>query len=175
MRRVFVFGIFLAMLAIIGAASVGGTESRPMPSVTLTTLDGSGSVAIDSFGGRPVLLSFWASWCGPCRVELPELAKLYGELAGDGFVLLTVNVDNSPVAATRFLSMIEVSVPVYRMISRDMMTLEISGLPTNILIDREGNVVMNSVGYSPTVSEDIRRLVGEMSREADAAGPASGS
>ncbi len=45
------------------------------------------TMTMSAFRGRPVLLTFWASWCGPCRVELPELSKLYGELAGRGFVL----------------------------------------------------------------------------------------
>jgi thiol-disulfide isomerase/thioredoxin len=159
MRRLLVAGWLLAALL---ASSICSAEAEPAPTfpdVSLRTMDGSGSVAIESFRGRPVLLTFWASWCGPCRVELPELQKLYTELAGKGFVLLTVNVDVSPLVADRFLAHLGVKVPVYRMDQRDLQTLDINALPTNILLDREGRAVMVTAGYTPDMPEQIRRLV----------------
>jgi thiol-disulfide isomerase/thioredoxin len=125
----------------------------------MTTLDGSSSVTLDSFRGRPILLTFWATWCGPCRVELPELRDLYGELVGEGFVLLTVNVDNSPLIADRFLAQLGVKVPVYRMSRGDIAALQINALPTNILLDRDGRVAMATAGYDPRMPAEIRRLV----------------
>jgi len=174
--RQFLFtGCFAVLLvASFGAAAEPGDRS-PFPSVSLRTLDGSGSVSVDSFRGRPVLLSFWASWCGPCRVELPELEKLYTELLGEGFVLLTVNVDTLPAIADRFLAQLGVSVPVYRMDHQDIIALDINALPTNILLDREGNTVMFSTGYSPTVPDSIRSLVREMGGAAGEPRGAQGS
>ena len=67
--------------------------------------------------------------------------------------------------ATRFLSSLELSLPVYRMSSEDMVTLGISGLPTNILLDLEGRVVVSYAGYSPTVPAEIRRRVAAMGGE----------
>jgi thiol-disulfide isomerase/thioredoxin len=134
-------------------------EPTALPDVTLQTLDGKGSVTLDEFRGRTVLLTFWASWCGPCRVELPELERLYAELAGDGFVLLTVNVDTMPQMGERFLEQIGVTVPVYRMRQQDLVALGINALPTNIVLDREGLAVQVYRGYSPAVSDFIRRQV----------------
>ena len=122
-----------------------------------------------------MLLSFWATWCGPCRVELPELEKLYQELLAEGFVLLTVNVDSTPVVVDRYLAQLGVSVPVYRMDQDDLIALDINALPTNILLDREGRMVMVSTGYSPSVPEDIRRLVREMGGAAGEPRGAQGS
>jgi thiol-disulfide isomerase/thioredoxin len=161
------FGLLLWLIVSPVAAVEDPPEVPLFPDYTLSTLDGSGKVNLTDFRGRPVLLTFWASWCGPCRVELPELQRLYSELAGDGFVLLTVNVDVAPALATRFLSQIGVHVPVYRMNQRDLVALGVDALPTNILLDREGRPVQIFTGYSPVLSKEIRRLVIEMSSEED--------
>ena len=156
-----------SLAALLVASNVGGVERgdrQTYANLTLKTPDGSGSVAVRDFRGRPVLLSFWASWCGPCRVELPELERLYRDLLGEGFVLLTINVDTMPAIADRFLGQLGVSVPVYRMDTNDLIALDINALPTNILLDRNGEPAMVTTGYSPTVPEDIRRLVREMAK-----------
>jgi thiol-disulfide isomerase/thioredoxin len=162
MSRRLVVGSLVFILVVTGGLGQLRAERVEMPKITLQTLDGSGTVHLEEFRGRPVLLTFWASWCGPCRVELPELQKLYNELAGDGFVLLTVNVDTSPAMATKFLSRLGVSIPVYRMRQQDLVELGINALPTNILVDREGMAVRLYRGYSPVVPEEIRKLVHEM-------------
>jgi thiol-disulfide isomerase/thioredoxin len=138
------------------------SQSPLFPEVEFTSLDGQASLSMSAFRGRPVLLTFWASWCGPCRVELPELSALYGELAGKGFVLMTVNVDASPVAGRRFLDRLGLAIPVYRLNPRDTKALGIDSLPTNILLDRDGRLVQVFKGYTPAVAEEVRRLVLEM-------------
>jgi thiol-disulfide isomerase/thioredoxin len=157
--RRFGFRLAVTVAALLSAVLPLGAEPAALPNVTLQTLDGKGSVTLDEFRGRTVLLTFWASWCGPCRVELPELQKLYAELAGDGFVLLTVNVDTIPEMGTRFLGQIGVTIPVYRMDQRDLVALGINALPTNIVLDHDGLAVQVYRGYSPAVPEYIRRLV----------------
>lgn len=147
------------LLATLAAAPLAAAGAAPSPSLTLQTLDGEGTVGVDSFRGRPVLLTFWASWCGPCREELPELGKLYGELAGKGFVLLTVNVDASPSVAERFIQRMGLSLPVYRMSPRDLAALGVDGLPTNILLDAEGRIVQVYAGYDPELPGHIRSRV----------------
>jgi len=132
------------------------------PEVVFSSLDGNAAVTMSSFRGRPVLLTFWASWCGPCRVELPELSKLYGELVGTGFVLMTVNVDQNPAAGRHFLESLGLSLPVYRLDPSDTKSLGINALPANILLDADGRFVEAYMGYTPIVVEDVRRLVLEM-------------
>ena len=141
----------------------GDTSEFPvLPEVELRALDGESTVRPADFKGKPVLLTFWASWCGPCRAELPELAKLSKELESKGFVLLSVNVDQSKNAAVRFLQRYSIDIPVYRAAPNDLVRLGIKGLPTSILLNLDGERVQVYEGYVPSVIEDIRRRVYEM-------------
>ena len=156
----------LAAIAITLLAGLVGAEEpseRPVfPEVTFTALDGQRTMTLSEFRGRPVLLTFWASWCGPCRVELPELARLYAELAGTGFVLVTVNVDQNPAAGRHFLDRLGLDLPVYRLRPMETRALGINALPTNILLDGDGRFVQAFKGYEPRVVAEVRRMVLEM-------------
>ena len=163
MRRVLVvFVVLLAVGAAFGQAADDGKEVPVFPNLAFTQLDGSRQLDLESFRGRPVLMTFWASWCGPCREELPELQKLSGELADEGFALITINMDQSPAQGARFLQRYEIDIPVYRMDPRTLQALGVNSLPTNLLLDREGRPVQIYRGYSPEVPNEIRRLVLEM-------------
>ena len=158
--------LFVAMALLLVAGHGLMAEESPkhpvFPEVVFSSLDGNAAVTMSSFRGRPVLLTFWASWCGPCRVELPELSKLYGELVGTGFVLMTVNVDQNPAAGRGFLDSLGLSLPVYRLNPRDTKSIGIDALPANILLDAEGRFVKAYKGYTPEVVPEVRRLVLEM-------------
>jgi thiol-disulfide isomerase/thioredoxin len=151
------------VFAFVAAAA---EEQPPKPlfpeEVVFSSVDGSSTVTITDFRGRPVLLTFWASWCGPCRVELPELSTLYGELMGRGFVLITVNVDHNPVAGKRFLDALGLSLPVYRLDPLTTKALGIDALPANILLDKDGRFVQAYKGYLPNMVDEVRRQVIEM-------------
>jgi thiol-disulfide isomerase/thioredoxin len=163
MRRVLVVLIvFCASLGLTASATDPVKEVPVFPNLAFTTLDGSRQLDIESFRGRPLLMTFWASWCGPCRQELPELQKLTVELADSGFALVTINMDRSAVMGARFLQQYDIDVPVYRMDQRTLIELGVSSLPTNMLLDPEGRPVMILRGYSPAVPGEIRRLVMEM-------------
>jgi thiol-disulfide isomerase/thioredoxin len=144
------------------------SETPIFPNYSLEKLDSDTVVTIESLRGHPVLITFWASWCGPCRLELPELEKLSKELADQGFVLLTINVDSTTFAARRFLEVTRLKVPVYRMKQQDLIELGIRSIPTNILLDREGRLATIYEGYSPAVPQVIRELVAEMNEEPEA-------
>ena len=160
MRRVLV--VFVVSYALFGlnVSAADPVEEVPLfPNIAFTALDGSRQLDLESFRGRPVLMTFWASWCGPCRQELPELQKLYAELADEGFELVTINTDNSAVIGARFLQKYNIDVPVYRIDRATQAGLGLASLPTNVLLDREGRPVMILRGYSPAVPDEIRRLV----------------
>jgi thiol-disulfide isomerase/thioredoxin len=163
MRQVLVvFVIFYAFLGVTASAADPVEEVPLFPNIAFTSLDGSRQLDLESFRGRPVLMTFWASWCGPCRQELPELQKLYAELADQGFELVTINTDQSAILGARFLQKFNIDVPVYRIDRATLTALGLASLPTNILLDREGRPVMILRGYSPGVPGEIRRLVLEM-------------
>lgn len=166
MRRVLVVFVVFVMMIAVPAASAEKEQQVPVfPNVAFTSLDGARQLDLESFRGRPVLMTFWASWCGPCRQELPELQKLSAELTNQGFALVTINVDQSAAAGARFLQRYNIDVPVYRMDQRTLFQLGVSSLPTNLLLDREGRPVQIFHGYSSGVPEEIRRLVLAMNDE----------
>lgn len=137
-------------------------ELAPFPNFPFRNLDSGKVVTLEQFRGKPVLITFWASWCGPCRVELPELQRLHEELGDKGFVLLAVNVDSTASAARRFLELYKLQIPVYRMEQPDLAAIGVSGIPTNLLLDRDGRPVQLYEGYSPAVAGAIRDQVRSM-------------
>jgi len=145
-------------------------ESVAFPNLKLSALDRSSTVDLASFRGRPVLLTFWASWCGPCRHELPELEELYGELAGTGFTILTVTVDSTPAAAEGFMKSLDLHLPVYLADRLELRKLRISSIPTTILLDKKGGVADVWVGYFENMSEQIKEIVVEMTKDVDEGG-----
>lgn len=173
------------VLAVLGAIAVlipgiaGGVENKPetpvFPNIAFTAIDGSSQIDLESLRGRPVLVTFWASWCGPCRQELPELEKLTAELADEELALITVNMDQSPAMGARFLQQYKIDVPVYRLSPQVLRELGVESLPTNLLLDREGRPVMIQRGYSAQVPGHIRGLVAEMAGGPDNGSETSGS
>jgi len=112
----------------------------------LTTLDGK-VVRSSELAGKVVLVNFWATWCGPCREEMPSLSRLQKQLDPTHFVLLTVTTDLHRQGIAHFLSQLGVSLPVLfdedQDVSRSFM---VRGLPTTIVIARDGSLVGRAVG-----------------------------
>jgi thiol-disulfide isomerase/thioredoxin len=176
MRRVLaVSAVLLAVgFGLYGAPGDEAPEIPRFPNLSLLSVDGSNRIDIDSLRGHPVLLTFWASWCGPCRMELPELQKLAAELDDEGLRLVTVNMDQSPAMGMKFLERYNIDVPVFLVSSSDLRALGVGSLPTNVLLDRDGRPVQIFEGYSPQVPEEIRRLVHGMKGGPPAAGTSTG-
>ena len=112
----------------------------------LTTLDGK-VVKSSELAGKVVLVNFWATWCGPCKEEMPSLARLLKQLDPAQFVLLTVTTDLQRQGIAHFLSQLGVSLPVLfdedQEVSRSFM---VRGLPTTIVSARDGALVGRAVG-----------------------------
>jgi thiol-disulfide isomerase/thioredoxin len=112
----------------------------------LTTLDGK-VVKSSELAGKVVLVNFWATWCGPCKEEMPSLARLQKQLDPAEFTLLTVTTDLQRQSITHFLAQLGVSLPVLfdedQDVSRSFM---VRGLPTTVVIARDGTLVGRAVG-----------------------------
>jgi peroxiredoxin/outer membrane lipoprotein-sorting protein len=114
--------------------------NRPAPDIELKTLDGE-RVRLADFRGHPVLVTFWASWCGPCRRELPEVAKLYREFREKGLIVLGVN-DEGRGAARSFVEKVDLPFPVLDDSGLKAHRLfRVRSIPTVFLIDADGKVV----------------------------------
>lgn len=133
------------MIPLQEASLVG----RAAPEVELSTLDG-GQFVLSESRGKPVVLAFWASWCGPCRKEMPALVALQQERADVQIVM--VNVDRDLRDARRFLSQIGLSKDDAEIaLDNEALALGAYGvmsMPTTFLIDQSGVVRFHKVGFS---------------------------
>ena len=136
-------------------------QPRPAPKAEFRNAGGK-HLTLADFRGRVVLLNIWATWCGPCRSEMPSLDRLQAMHQGDGLTVLAVSVDDggSP-AVRRFFQQSGVrNLALY--LDADGATARAFGassIPTTLLIDREGNVVGSLVGAMQWDSPDALALI----------------
>jgi thiol-disulfide isomerase/thioredoxin len=129
----FLASLLLASITIAGGASVA-------PDFTLPDRNNQ-PVQLSDLRGQVVMLNFWASWCGPCRQEMPHLDDIYKAHAADGFTLLGINVDQQPELAERLLAQVPVTFPILMDTASDVSRLyQVDAMPTTILIDRAGQL-----------------------------------
>lgn len=108
----------------------------PAPDFRLRAFDGR-LLSLSEFRGKAVVLNFWASWCTPCREEMPNLERIYREVGGDGLVVLGIDVLDDEPDARAFLASLKVTYPnVFDPEQTRMRLYRVSALPTTILIDR---------------------------------------
>ena len=159
MRRVLAVVVIIVGVAVAATLDAQTQDVPVFPNLSFLSADGTQKIDLESLRGRPVLLTFWASWCGPCRQELPELQRLAVELKAENLALVTVNMDQTPAQGMQFLERYGIDIPVYLMSRKDLTMLGVQSLPTSVLIDRKGRPAQIYEGYSPAVPEEIRRLV----------------
>ena len=134
--------------ANVGSAplSVAGVLA---PDFTLKTLDG-GEVSLSEFRGQPVLINFWASWCGPCRLEMPDLVRAYEAHKDGGFVILGVNLtfQDSIPEVQAFVQEFDMTFPVLLDETGDVALnlYQLRGLPMSIFVDRDGMITRMHIG-----------------------------
>lgn len=119
-----------------------------MPPYQATMLDGSAFDLAASRGKNVVLLNVWATWCGPCRFEIPELEKMHAKYASRGFQVVGVSVDENGAEAVKpFVEEQKVGYPMVLDPSQKITNvLQTTVLPTSVLIDRSGTIVWRRVG-----------------------------
>lgn len=159
--------VLLLMIALVAAgcrppsAGPAGTmrsdESYPASAFSIPLLDGSGgSLDLNQYKGKVVLLDFWATWCAPCRHELPGLARLHESLQDKGFVVVGMTVDQGAAEdVARAVSRFNLPYPV-GLAGPETQALYggIRAVPTKFLLDREGNIRQH---YEGVVSEEALR------------------
>jgi peroxiredoxin len=149
--------LLLALPALAGDA--------PAPGFSLPARTGN-TLTLDQFKGQVVMINFWASWCGPCRKEMPLLDDIYRRYGKMGFTLLGVNVEPDRGSALAWLKQTPVSFPIlFDADSKVSKLYGVAGMPTTVFIDRKGNVRMIHESYNDgdenAYLNEIRSLVRE--------------
>lgn len=159
-----IFGLVLSVFAVTSLAS-SGIEGQAAPDFALKSSSGD-NLRLSEYRGDVVMINFWATWCGPCRQEMPLLDELYARYQRVGFNLLGVNIDDDSRRAMKMIDELGVSFPVLFDSRKEVSKLyEVEAMPVTVLVDREGRVRHVHHGYKPGYEDlyldQIRSLLRE--------------
>lgn len=158
-------GAILALTLLLGKANAAGADTAQAPDFTLAQREGP-NVRLSEQRGDIILLNFWASWCGPCRQELPAFEALFQQYADLGVNVLAVNLDDEPRKADVLLSDINVSFPVLFDSEGEVSArYDVSAMPTTVIIDRDGNVRLVHKGYQSGDEKKYETAIKRLLRE----------
>ena len=170
MHRIFavratVGAILLGAAAIIAAPASAATIAQAAPDFTLPSAAGP-NLRLQEQRGRVVMLNFWATWCGPCKREMPQLNRLYTKYRASGFVLMGVNVDDDPLNAIGVSTKLGVQFPVVFDSAKKVSKLyDLGTMPSTVLIDRYGHVRYIHKGYKDGFEDMYDEQIAELLRE----------
>lgn len=136
-----------ALAATLAVSSLVGASASIAPPFMLPSRAGD-NVSLDKLKGQVVMINFWASWCGPCRTEMPLLEQMYKRYSPLGFTLLGVNVEADTKDAEKWLAATPVTFPVlFDKESKVSKMYDVSAMPSTVFIDRKGNMRYLHRGY----------------------------
>ncbi|MCP4877587.1 MAG: TlpA family protein disulfide reductase [Gammaproteobacteria bacterium] len=141
------------------------TVKGPAPNFTLKSLTGK-NLKLSEMTGNVVLINFWASWCGPCREEMPLLNALHKKYEALGFTVIGINVEEDTRNARGFLKNFPVDFPILldknNKVSKQY---EVVAMPTTVVVDRDGNMRYLHKGYKSGDEDKYRKMVKKLVRE----------
>ncbi len=127
--------------------------ANPAPDFNLMGMDGE-THTLEDLKGKFVLVNFWATWCNPCKVEMPLLEKLHQTLKSEKFTVLGLHVGPGPENIEEFKKLMPISFPIY--VDMDLeVNWGVPGLPTTFLMDPEGKLIYRAVGKREFASDEM--------------------
>ncbi|MEL7185763.1 MAG: TlpA disulfide reductase family protein [Pseudomonadota bacterium] len=160
----FAVGLLITLFAATSLAS-SGMEGQPAPDFALKSSTGE-NLRLSEYRGDVVMINFWATWCGPCRQEMPLLDELYNRYERVGFNLLGVNIDDDSRRAMQMIDELGVDFPVLFDNRKEVSEMyDVATMPVTVLVDREGTVRYVHQGYKAgdedTYLDKVRSLLRE--------------
>ena len=160
-----VYAVGMAAMLASSPLSADITTEGPAPDFVLKS-DSGENLRLSEFRGEVVMINFWASWCGPCRQEMPLLDELYAQYQPMGFTILGVNVEEDSTKARKMLGDSPVNFPVLFDNDSEVSKLyNVVAMPSTVLVDRNGNVRYLHQGYKPGYEEAYQQQVRALIRE----------
>ena len=157
--------VALLMTHLLVTAANAATLDKAAPDFTLKSLQGT-NLKLSEMAGNVVLLNFWASWCGPCRQEMPLLNDLHNKYEALGFSVIGVNVEQETELARSFIANSPVDFPILLDSTNKVSQLyDVIAMPTTVLIDRDGKMRYLHKGYQAGDEKIYQKMVKKLIRE----------
>jgi len=155
-----------AAASLLLAFGAGAEElSGPAPGFSLMSRSGE-LVSLEDLKGQVVMINFWATWCAPCRREMPHLEALHQRYSNLGFTLLGVNVDENTSGVEKFLKETPVSFEVLYDPANEVSALyDVVAMPSTVMVDRHGNLRYMHHGYQSGYEHEYQAQIRALLRE----------
>ncbi len=155
----------LFALVLTASVSYAGTANTPAPDFTLASNQGK-NIKLSELSGQVVMINFWASWCGPCRQEMPVLDALYKKYSPLGFTILGVNVEEDSNPGKKLVRDLKVTFPIlYDTRNKVSKLYNVLAMPTTIIVDRNGRIRYIHQAYKPGYEDKYAKQISELIRE----------
>jgi thiol-disulfide isomerase/thioredoxin len=155
--------LVLGVLTTVPAMAV--SPSGPAPQFQLASMAGK-DVNLAQYKGQVVMINFWATWCGPCREEMPILEKLHAKYKPMGFTMIGVNVEPDSKAAANWLKSTPVTFPILFDTNSEVSKLySVAGMPSTVIVDRKGNLRWLHRGYKAGDENEYLNQIRALVRE----------
>jgi peroxiredoxin len=159
------FATAVALAAVCASPLAAVTTQAGAPDFTLPSLDGP-NLRLREQRGQVVMINFWATWCGPCRVEMPHLSRLYDKYRASGFTVFAINIDEDPHKAAGLARQLGMRFPVLLDSDKKVSRLyDLSTMPSTVLVDRDGRVRYVHRGYRDGYEDTYDKQIRELLRE----------
>ena len=169
MRAVFknaaIIYVLTALLSVPASQAAMPKIGAAAPDFALRSSSGK-NLKLSEHRGEVVMVNFWATWCGPCRQELPLLNRLHEQYRKAGFTLLGVNIDDRPDAAQSMAKKLGISFPILFDTEKQVSRLfDVNAMPSTLLIDRDGKIRYIHLGYRPGYETRYESQVRELLKQ----------